>query len=115
MCLTTRHPAIKVAESDIKVYKSWSYPYRNLLQRIFTKVKEGYSIIMSHTYLRNEVQPNEELVPYELGGGKWSVESGYHSDKDKRGDSNALFIIPRGTKYIEGWYGDRVSRKNYVS
>lgn len=44
----------------------------------------------------------------------FEVEEGYHSDVVDC-NSNALFIIPKGTKYIAGWFNTNVGRKNYVS
>lgn len=114
MCLTTLNPEIKVADRDIKVYKELDFPSRNLTTLLFG-TKKGKALYNSHTYEKGELQPIERLYVDIGRSGKWTVHLGYHSDKEKQHRSNALFIIPKGTKYVQGWFNDDTDRENYVS
>lgn len=115
MCLTTMHPEIKIADRDIKVYKNLVYYGQGWLTRLFRGTRRGTAWIMSHEYERGVPQPIVKLEPRAVSNGKWVIEEGYHSDKERIHGTNALFIIPKGAAYIEGWNNDDVSRKNYVS
>jgi hypothetical protein len=122
MCLTTSDPEIKVATEDIKVYKQLIIRYvpnenRTILQRLFGLKKtrmRAESIIQTHEYKIGETAPNVELVTTPFFD-FFEVERGYHSDAEFQGNSNAILVIPKGAKYIQGWYNDENWRPNYVS
>lgn len=119
MCLTTRDPAIKKAEEDIEVYKVGLLIGNQFIPRYRR----------SFVYNQNEQKPFVELAPYEHKNlGKSTVDEGYHSFNNIQNaihsfDSSGInptkvlvgvFIIPKGTNYIDGhfpWEGvpNRVS------
>lgn len=123
MCLTTNDPTIKVAEQDITVYKMLypaevPNPNRNFFQRLFglSKFVDGWQAESGNChYTIGEVNPTVELYPYGYSSGNSSVDQGYHSDAVPNAYSNAVFVIPKGTKYIAGWYNTTRDRANYVS
>lgn len=111
MCLTTRNPEIKVAEKDITVYKDGCL------------YKDGLTFEVGHSNYEYEINKDQEpvvLTPIDQHDGTFTVEEGYHSHARTRGafshsECNGKFVIPKGTKYIHGWYNDRSSIPNYVS
>lgn len=123
MCLTTRDATRLVAEEDIKVYKHLSLNYipnenRTFWQRLFGKNKyiiQARASISDFTYEIDKVCPNEELKPFTTYGGLYEVERGYHSYPEMRPECNAVFIIPKGTGYIKGYYNDARHIVNLVS
>jgi len=127
MCLNTKDVTVKVAENDILVYKEVMIykkvkknRNRNLFQKLFglNKFVNMYSSAgTGYEYEIGKINPTEELRPYPLWNGldTYYVEAGYHSDTKRRADSNALFVIPKGTKYIEGWFNDNEARPNLIS
>ncbi len=122
MCLSTLNPEILIAQEDITVYKSletWTRAVRQKgimrLFRKYKKVKEMRSSSTGHVYKVGEIQPLVGLIPVEYGK-TWEVEEGYHSDVTYSPMfSNTEFKIPKGTKYIRGWFNDDEDRMNYVS
>lgn len=122
MCLTTNTPEILVAQEDITVYKylfTTRVKYRQTgIMRLFRKwktVQEIRTHNRQYAYKVGEIQPLVEIVPIEWAG-NWEVKQGYHSDVTfNKFQSNAEFKIPKGTKYIKGWYNDEKNRENYVS
>lgn len=114
MCLTTSNPEVKVAQEDIEVYKSIVFSRNGFFGRLFNR-RRGRSGLTGHLYRRGEIQMNVRLYARPIRSGSYRVDEGYHSDVKRIYSSNALFVIPKGTKYIEGWYNDTTDRKNYVS
>lgn len=116
MCLTTKDPAIKIAEQDIKVYKHLEYPKVKFLKRLFNpSLAYPYSSVWSkYVYKKGETQPAVTLNPVQDNYEEFRVHQGYHSHATPE-KSNSLFIIPKGTKYIEGWNNGNEEIKNYVS
>ncbi len=116
MCLTTKDPTILVAEADIQVYKELDYKKEgNWFQRLFAK-GEPYSLFERYLYDKDVAQPQVTLKPIKrYGEDVYNVFEGYHSDVKRLRDSNALFVIPAGTKYIVGYHNDNKGRANYVS
>lgn len=105
MCLRTQDPTIRVTEDDILVYKTLRYDNG-----------DPESLAYNFVYKKFEACPTEYLLPQELFyRSYYYVEKGYHSDVKQRKDSNALFVIPKGTKYIKGRFNDWPDRANYVS
>lgn len=125
MCLTTRDPEIKIATQDIIVYKELTvmktHKERNWLDKLFgtKRYQTEHRSDRGYEYKIGKINPTVELLPRVM----WSsdegdiseVEQGYHSDIEQQEDSNAIFVIPKGTKYIEGWYNDDTDRPNIVS
>lgn len=117
MCLTTDNPTVKVAEQDIKVYKSLYFHEQRVRSKNFFKRLFGMkdvivtpkSGVQNFKYMTGALQPSVELQSYP-DGNRHEYHRGYHSDADIRSESNALFVIPKGTKYVEGWFN-----QNYVS
>lgn len=116
MCLTTKDPTIKIAEEDIKVYKNLEYPRVPFFKRLFnlTLAYPYANVWTRHTYQKGVVQPNVPLEPIDEGDNEFTVHQGYHSYVEPCA-LNSLFIIPKGTKYIEGWNNCNENSKNYVS
>lgn len=116
MCLTTDKNEIKVAKDDIIVFKNLNY----IRSKWFIKELLGFKIAMSsvqnHIYKRGILQPyiTLRLFAHYRDPNIFTVEEGYHSNVEEFG-SNAVFIIPKGTKYVEGWNNGYKSIKNYVS
>lgn len=123
MCLTTNDPTIKVAEQDITVYKLLSVHNkretgRNWFQILFglNRYRKVFSATVNNfEYKIGEVNKTEELRVHPMHAGLNEVNCGYHSDAVPNGHSNAVFVIPKGTKYIAGWYNTTRDRANYVS
>jgi hypothetical protein len=125
MCLKTNHPELKVADRDIVVYKRVvTYHVRNPNQKWFEKLFGLRKYITKHTALVNNYEyrvgasnPKVELRAWPIGvePSTYEVEKGYHSDTSLRDEHNAIFVIPKGTNYIEGWYNDEPERENLVS
>ncbi len=124
MCLTTNDPTLKVAEQDITVYKRVNrYKVQNNNRTLWEKILGKNKIITvveaeSHSfqYHIDEKCPTVELSPFRTFGDddEFEVEAGYHSYVDMNG-CNSVFIIPKGTRYIDGWYNDSKSIANRVS
>lgn len=112
MCLTTDNPTVKVAKKNIIVFKGGYYGVDSLR----TDLKH-------YTYYKMENNPNVPLVPVAekkyTCGHYHPVETGYHIVNRGYHSYNrfhhALFIIPKGTEYIDGWYNDSKSTPNRVS
>lgn len=129
MCLTTKDPTIKIAQEDIIVYKTLAKVElrrtdRTWLQKLFGTNKYRIALMSevyrTFEYKIGELCPQQFLDPlpvYHVPNypNACIVERGYHSDVDRLYTSNAIFIIPKGTKYIEGYFNDQPSRANYVS
>lgn len=103
MCLRTKDPTIKVAQEDIKVYKWLTWPRNEFFKRLMFSPLRGYSAVVArYPYIRNVKQPLVEINPIPLlSYDQHVVNEGYHSYITKD-NANAVFIIPKGTKYIEG-------------
>lgn len=86
--------------------------------RLFRKWKTIYEMRSSstgHVYKVGEIQPLVNIEPIEWRD-IWEVEEGYHSDVNYNMiRSNAEFKIPKGTRYVKGWFNDDEGRENYVS
>jgi hypothetical protein len=119
MCLTTRDATIKIAEQDIQVFKNLCYPRVSFLKGLFKpKSKCPTSMFNGYLYEEGVTQPKVTLQPRSLFRDKseYSVDEGYHSYLTPIQDCNAKFVIPKGTRYIEGQYGfGNKSVPNYVS
>lgn len=124
MCLTTKDPTVHVAEKDIIVFKRLDVfesrnKKRSFFQRLFglNKTVKRYCPTYSSSleYKLNEKNPEMCIIPRQYGE-YYEVESGYHSDVvHSPSYHNATFVIPKGTRYIKGWYNDEEERENYVS
>jgi len=71
------------------------------------------SLYESFPYDKGVLQPKVKIVPRQrmfYGLGKYEVSKGYHSYEDK-GNANAIFIIPAGTRYMYGLREDIVSER----
>lgn len=117
MCLTTSDPEIKVAQEDILVYKELYYQRSGFFSFLFRTKKGWASLQTHHEYVKGELQPPTELRPIKdrYGDSDYRVYQGYHSEALRVTGTNALFVIPKGTKYIEGFNNGARSRPNYVS
>lgn len=105
MCLRTQDPNIRVTEDDILVYKTLRYDNG-----------DPESLVYNFVYKEFKACPTEYLLPEKISHRSfYYVEKGYHSDVKQRKDSNALFVIPKGTKYIKGRLNVSSDRLNYVS
>jgi hypothetical protein len=118
MCLKTKTPEILIADKDIICYKESTG-----LQ------KTGGCYVSSprnYQYFPGEIAPIVELkadidLVFSWDGiwpetGNYRVEEGYHSHvKNYSPGESAVFLIPKGTKYISGWYNQNPMIKNYVS
>lgn len=116
MCLTTFDSNVYTAEADIEVYKCLDYPTpsKNLIKRLFFP-KHPRSSIVGHEYKKGVLQEKATLNPKGVYlTNELTVDEGYHSDTCWH-YSNATFVIPKGTRYMKGWYNDDRSRINYVS
>lgn len=105
MCLTVNTFEIKTAEKDIVVYKN---------------LNNGESSMQRFTYKRFKHNFN---IPIKLESTRFGVprvNQGYHSFLTPQAYSynsestNSVFIIPKGTQYVEGFY-NTTSIPNYVS
>ena len=121
MCLRTYNPEIKIADRDIRVYKTLCVVnqkyYPNFLCKLLGiafKRKVYFSESANYKYEIGKTNNRIKLDPCRIWDNLWVVNEGYHSDVRPH-CSNATFIIPKGSEYIEGWYNDDTSRKNYVS
>lgn len=98
MCLNVTPDAeIKTAKRDMLVFKYTSK------SRIDNDNFE--SSIQVYDYKRGKLQPNVEIKIW----GSNTVEKGYHSLPSHYNSSyyrNAMFVIPKGSKFIEGTYDD---------
>lgn len=120
MCLVTKDPTIKTAEQDIIVYKELEFKEDGFFRRWF-RPSPPISTIFPHVYKPGVVQPTVQLKPYpDQKNELWTIEEGYHSYPDKSWLKtahvvNAMFIIPKGTRYIEGCFNGFKNIPNYVS
>jgi hypothetical protein len=122
MCLTTDNPEIQIAAEDITVYKKVIVRYkentnRNFFQKLFglNKTTEIYEALIHHFfYQMGKPEPIVELVATPILN-VFEVEKGYHSDAQQVPSANAICVIPKGTKFIYGWYNEEKHRPNYVS
>lgn len=116
MCLTTKDPAIKIAEQDIIAYKRLEYPKVKFLQRLFKpSLAYPFSCTWKHfIYKKGVHQPKVVLHPIDDGDDEYTVHDGYHTFVSSD-HANAMFIIPKGAKYIEGWNNNDETNRNYVS
>lgn len=121
MCLTTTNPAIYVAEEDIYVYKKLdkfpvSRKNRTISEILLWRNRFCYkAAAIGYKYKRLGVNPYVPLRVVPRYDNNYVVHEGYHSDVLAQRDSNALFMIPAGTKFIRGWYNSDSFRINYVS
>ncbi len=117
MCLTTDNPEIRIATEDIHVFKNVTFTKRSFWDWLFRRPLKAYSTITGpYLYIQNVVQPHVELGIFYIEGFDTQVEEGYHSYVYyKKYQSNALFIIPKGTKYIQGYHNGDEEIQNYVS
>ena len=125
MCLRTLNPEVKIAEDDMLVYKRLEIRHipntkRTIFQRIFRRNMWKKIPLSRHTGYQYELgvlNPKVKLIVQEgYNKGTYKVEEGYHSDDRLLPyGNNALFVIPKGTLYIEGWHNEETYRKNYVS
>lgn len=122
MCLITRDATIKIAEKDMYVYKQLeiipsTLKRKGILGVLGFKKKHFYSLVNFYKYEKHVLQPYVQLRPYQYYSNpeKYEVNQGYHSDAGSVKGSNAVFVIPKGTKYIQGYYNNDKSRVNYVS
>lgn len=115
MCLSTNDPIIKIAEKSIVVYKHVT--------------KKSYTTCSSHTkgyvyklfrkcpiidlHLRYQYYPF--ITPLSSYSPRYRVYDGYHSFNEDNYMSNCVFIIPKGSKYIDGWFNDFSYELNRVS
>jgi hypothetical protein len=99
MCLHLLNDEVKKTEKPIVVYKKLNY--KNGLAK---------SYHYRFNYVSGILQPKVKLRPVY---GDSSIEDGYHSRK-KNIDSNAVFVIPKGVDYYEGFENYSTIR-NYVS
>jgi len=121
MCLRTYNPEIKITDRDIRVYKTLFITkekyYPNFLYKLLGIAFERKLYFSESTNYKYEIGKTNKEVKLNLSrifDNIWVVNEGYHSDVRPYG-SNATFIIPKGSEYIEGWYNTNTSRKNYVS
>lgn len=121
MCLVTTDPTIKIATEDITVYKYIRFISKKIerkgIMRIFGKktVPCFLSLYMGYEYELNVRQRYVNLSPIlDVGKGRFELYQGYHSyvTNVNDGDANSVFIIPKGTEYIEGFFNDDIS---YIS
>lgn len=102
MCLTSKKEfKFKIAEKDIICFKE-----------LF---KDNTSYFTDYEYIKGVKNPIEDLVSIydDFSINAFSIYEGYHSNV-KNENCNALFIIPKGTKYTEG-FNNNSKIKNYVS
>lgn len=100
MCLTTNNPEIKIAQEDIIVYKKVNFPKWKILRFFYV-----FSYFKDYKYIRNKLNKFIKLTPIEEHSGSarghtHAVYEGYHAYKNLF-HVNAIFIIPKGTPYIE--------------
>lgn len=118
MCLTTDNPEIRIATEDIYVFKMVHFAKRSFWEWLFRKPLRANAVHRSdHLYIQGVIQPTVEVKPaYQEDGGYTEVRKGYHSHVyHKLWESNALFMIPKGTKYMQGYFNGDTARHNYVS
>lgn len=124
MCLTTKDPTIKIAEEDITVYKCLDkkkVKRKGFFNRLFNgKYRIAFEAMNhNHEYKIGKLNSPIKIKAVADRYDEFSVEKGYHSfvdqDNPRVSSINALFIIPKGTKYIKGWYNDDENILNYVS
>lgn len=125
MCLTTKDPTIKIAEKDITVYKildKKKVKRKGFFNRLFNgKYRITYEAINNnYEYTIGTLNPIVEIKPF--GGDAFldfAVEEGYRSYVHETGrgrqNANAIFVIPKGTKYIQGYCNNDTNIPNYVS
>lgn len=109
MCLTTTNPEIKIAEDDIICFKT---SYSRYVDKCFVSAIRGFYYDINVVQEKVEVNAIKDKS---LDHGKeqvnplYMVEGGYHSyvkleDSIRIGyEYSGVFIIPKGTKYIEGF------------
>lgn len=106
MCLTTNDPTIKVATEDIFVFKECSEIDKNYAK--VSVAKEDF------TYEAGKATEKVHLKPIEYIG-YFEVNEGYHSHNFPTKYADGLFVIPKGTEYIDGWFNSTPSLLNRVS
>lgn len=120
MCLITKDPTIKTAEQDIIVYKELEFKKDGFFRRWFNP-SSPISTMYPHVYKQGVVQPKVPLKPYlDRNNELWIVEEGYHSYPSRSWLKtahvvNTMFMIPKGTRYIEGSFNGFKNIPNYVS
>lgn len=107
MCFTVTDPKIKIAKEDIVCYKTIKH-HRN----------GAVSQVMEYRYYKNKRCPSVKLRKQETSycctTNVYEITRGYHSYITEdyfdlwNGGPNAIFIIPKGTRYYEN-YHERVS------
>lgn len=105
MCLTTNDPTIKIAKENIIVFKTGDYSRHSIMS------PRGYR------YYKMKNNPYVQLIPtVELRINTPTilhiVDEGYHSYNHFH---HALFVIPKGARYINGWFNGNKGTKNRVS
>lgn len=109
MCLRTNDATVHVAKKNIIVFKQL--------------IPGNRSAIQDYPYTKNELNREEELEPIEDwpiedwddSVSKFRVNSGYHSRNACDFFYTSLFIIPKGTQYIEGFFNNSKVERNRVS
>ena len=99
MCLTSPNEfKFKIAEKDIICFK--------------TLERNNISTITEYRYIKGIKNPIVDIIFIGYADG-FRINEGYHSNIENE-NCNALFIIPKGTKYTEG-FNNLSTIKNYVS
>jgi len=114
MCLTLKKgERVKIMKEDRMVYKMVD-PVTEKLHR-YTRIK-GRKATPFHRYnnliyIIGKNNPKVDIVRRNFTHGEGStLHEGYHSYL-RRGNNNAIFVIPEGATYYTGSNGDMVSNK----
>ena len=94
----------KTAKKDIEVYKHVERIINPKTKKFYkTRCRPFYHSVYDSklVYIKNKLNKTE-MVKTNLTN-RIEINEGFHSEKGKRG-SNALFIIPKGSKYYENKY-----------
>jgi len=99
MCLTNAFE-IKTAEKNILVYKELDF--------------DAYSPYQSYKYIKGLQKDNVKIV-VSKNQKVWEGYHTYNNEKDTLPYKLNICIIPKGVKYVDGFYNGELDNKNRVS